>query len=97
MYVYVVLTGASADPREVAVSSDKSKLPTNKWLATQVTAAAALLTGWVTAEHWNKTLTTTAIGLVAQAIVSYVLPNSENPGGVPPKKATAPAQVGVTV
>ena len=55
MYVYVVLTGASADPREVAVSSDKSKLPTNKWLATQVTAAAALLTGWVTAEHWNKT------------------------------------------
>lgn len=81
------------------MSSNRSKLPTNKWMATQVTAAAALLTGWVTAEHWNKTLSTTAIGLVAQAIVSYVLPNSDNPGGVPAKKApgSAPAQVGVTV
>jgi hypothetical protein len=79
------------------MSSDKSKLPTNKWMATQVTAAAALLTGWVTAEHWNKTLSTTAIGLVAQAVVSYVLPNSENPGGVQAKKPAAPAQAGVTV
>ena len=72
----------------------KSKWPTNKWLATQVTAMAALLTGWVTAGEWNKTLSTTMIGLVAQAVVSYVLPNAESPGGVPAKKAS-PAQVGV--
>jgi hypothetical protein len=63
-------------------------------MATQVTALAALLTGWVTAGEWNKTLSTTMIGLVAQAIVSYVLPNAESPGGVPAKKSS-PAQVGV--
>jgi hypothetical protein len=74
------------------MSPDKSRVPTNKWLATQVTATAALLTGWVTAGEWNRTLTTTAIGLVAQAIVSYVLPNAESPGGVPPKKMAAPVE-----
>ena len=76
------------------MSPAKSRWPTNKWLATQVTASAALLTGWVTAGEWNKTLSTTMIGLVAQAIVSYMLPNAESPGGVPPKKASA-TQVGV--
>ena len=79
------------------MSPDKSRMPTNKWLATQVTATAALLTGWVTAEHWNKTLSTTAIGLAAQAIVSYVLPNAESPGGVPAKKGAAGSRVEVTV
>jgi hypothetical protein len=56
-------------------------------MATQVTAVVALLTGWVTAGEWNKTLTTTLIGLVGQAIVSYMLPNGDAPGGVPPKGA----------
>jgi hypothetical protein len=79
------------------MSADKSRMPTNKWMATQVTATAALLTGWVTAEHWNKTLSTTAIGLAAQAIVSYVLPNAESPGGVPAKKAATAAASRVEV
>jgi hypothetical protein len=52
-----------------------------------VTAVVALLTGWVTAGEWNKTLTTTLIGLVGQAIVSYMLPNGDSPGGVPAKGA----------
>jgi len=56
-------------------------------MATQVTAAVALLTGWVTAGEWNKTLSTTLIGLVGQAIVSYMLPNGDGPGGVPAKGA----------
>ena len=69
------------------MSAQKSRLPTNKWMATQVTAAVALLTGWVTAGEWNKTLSTTLIGLVGQAIVSYMLPNADGPGGVPAKGA----------
>jgi hypothetical protein len=56
-------------------------------MATQVTAVVALLTGWVTAGEWNKTLSTTLIGLVGQAIVSYMLPNGDAPGGVPVKGA----------
>jgi hypothetical protein len=70
----------------------KSRWPTNKWMATQVTATVALLTGWVTAGEWNKTLSTTLIGLAGQAIVSYMLPNSDGPGGVPARKV-APAQL----
>jgi hypothetical protein len=64
-------------------------------MATQVTAAVALLTGWVTAGEWNKTLSTTLIGLVGQAIVSYVLPNGDGPGGVPAKGAGLRVRRGV--
>ena len=94
-HIHGALTCAGADQREIAMSPARSKWPTNKWCATQVTGTAALLTGWVTAGEWNKTLSTTMIGLVAQAIVSYVLPNAESPGGVPAKKA-GPARVRVT-
>ena len=69
------------------MSAQKSRCPTNKWMATQVTAVAALLTAWVTAGGWNKTLSITLIGLVGQAIVSYILPNGDAPGGVPAKGA----------
>ena len=73
------------------MSAQKSRWPTNKWLATQVTALVALLTGWVTAGEWNKTLSITLIGLVGQAIVSYMLPNAELPGGVPARRRAAQA------
>jgi hypothetical protein len=69
--------------------AEKSHWPTNKWIATQVTATVALLTGWVTAGEWNKTLSATVIGLVGQAVVSYMLPNADGPGGVPARKSTA--------
>jgi hypothetical protein len=63
--------------------SNKSWIPTNKWFATQVTAIAALLVAWVNAGDWNKTLTIALIGLVSQAIVGYLVPNVNAPGGVP--------------
>jgi hypothetical protein len=74
--------------------NEKSRWPTNKWVATQVTATVALLTAWVTAGGWNETLSVGLIGLVGQALVSYMLPNADVPAGVPAKKA--PAQVGVS-
>jgi hypothetical protein len=36
----------------------------------------------VSAGHWSATL----IGIAGQAIVSYLLPNVDGPGGVPAKK-----------
>jgi hypothetical protein len=51
--------------------------PSRKWLATQVTAFAALLTAYVTAGSWNTTLSISLIGLATQAIVGYLLPNAE--------------------
>jgi hypothetical protein len=68
------------------MSAEKSRWPTNKWLATQVTATVALLTGWVSAGVWSKTLSASLIGLAGQAIVSYLLPNHDGPGGVVAKK-----------
>jgi hypothetical protein len=61
-------------------------LPSRKWLATQVTAVAALLTAYVTAGAWNTTLSISLIGLVTQAIVGYLLPNAD------PSTATQPQQ-----
>ncbi len=69
--------------------SQKSVIPTRKWIATQVTAVAALLTAWVTAGEWNETLSIALIGLIAQAVIGYLLPNAETPGGVPLKKEPA--------
>jgi hypothetical protein len=68
------------------MSAEKSRWPTNKWLATQVTATVALLTGWVSVGAWSKPLSATLIGLVGQAVVSYLLPNHEGPGGVAAKR-----------
>jgi hypothetical protein len=70
------------------MSVEKSRMPTNKWLATQITAIVALLTGWVNAGAWDRSFSAAAIGIVGQAVVSYLLPNHDAPGGVPLKKQT---------
>jgi hypothetical protein len=67
------------------VAQQKSGVPTRKWFATQMTALAALLIAWVNAGEWNKTLTVALIGLLSQAVVGYLVPNTNTPGGVPVK------------
>jgi hypothetical protein len=62
---------------------DPSALPTRKWVATQTTAIAALLVSWTTLGTWDASLTIAAIGIVAQAVVGYLVPNEPTPGGVP--------------
>lgn len=63
-------------------------------MATQVTALAALITAWLTTGEWNSTLSIALVGVVAQALVGYLLPNADTPGGVPAKNAAAPATSG---
>ncbi|MGH3390948.1 MAG: hypothetical protein ACRDOO_18940 [Actinomadura sp.] len=63
----------------------KSGWPTRKWWAMFITALAAFLTGWIQAGEFNKEMTIALIGLVAQALVTYLVPNSDTPGGVPVK------------
>jgi hypothetical protein len=65
-----------------ASSPLKSLLPTNKWIVTQITALAALLTAYVQVGAWNKELTIALIGLVSQALIGYIAPNASTPGGV---------------
>ncbi len=50
-------------------------MPTRKWMATQSTALATLAVSWVNAGTWNKPLSIAVIGVVSQAVVSYLIPN----------------------
>lgn len=69
--------------------------PSRKWLATQVTAVAAFLIAWVNQGAWDKTLTIALIGLISQALFSYLVPNAGRSSGsddsVAPKAASASA------
>jgi hypothetical protein len=73
------------------MAANKSWIPTNKWIVTQVTALTALVTAWVNLGHWDKALTTAAIGLAAQAAISWLTPNANAPGGVQPRAERAEA------
>ena len=80
------------------MTGSKSRLPTNKWFATQTTAVAALLIAFVNAGAWDKTLSIALIGLLSQAAIGYLVPNSDAPGGVPtrsePARTSTPAHAG---
>ena len=79
-------SSTEAVPQAPARPLRKSYWPTRKWLVTQVTALTALLIAWVTADAWDKTLTIALIGLISQAIIGYLVPNQNTPGGVPLQK-----------
>ncbi len=66
--------------------------PSRKWCVTQVTAAAAFLVAWVNAGEWNKTLLVALIGLLAQAVIGFLTPNSTGAAtpAVPVAGPTAP-------
>ena len=70
-------------------SSQKSPLPTRKWIAIQLTAIAGLVTAWLSVGEWNSTLTIALVGLLTQAAVGYLVPNADTPGGVPQTVAAA--------
>jgi len=66
--------------------TEKSHAPTRKWWAQQV----ALVAGWLVSliqAGWEVTpsIQIAAVGIVAAAIVSYLVPNESTPGGVPRK------------
>jgi hypothetical protein len=68
-------------------TTTKSGWPTRKWWAMFITALAAFLTAWINAGQFNKEILIALIGLVAQALVTYLVPNSDTLGGVPVKNS----------
>lgn len=68
-------------------TTNKSPWPTRKWWAMIVMAVAAFLTGWITAGEITKEMLIALVGLVAQALVTYLVPNSDTPGGIPVKRS----------
>lgn len=69
-----------------------SWIPSRKWLATQVTAIAALAVAWVNQGAWDKTLTIALIGVVSQALFSYLVPNADRPSGSSGSKGPVASQ-----
>ena len=65
--------------------AEKSLLPTNKWLAARVTAAAGIVILFITTDKWDDEEWIATVTLVAEALVSYLVPNKETAGGVPLK------------
>jgi hypothetical protein len=67
--------------------TDAAKVPTRKWIATQVTALTGFLTAWIVVGSWNQQLSLAAVTLLGQAIVGYLVPNLPTP----PADRDAPA------
>ena len=74
----------------------RSLRPTRKWISTQIIAATALVTTWIMNSAWDKALTIGTIGLISQADIGYLMPNSDTPGGVPLKKRECPSHLSLT-
>lgn len=70
----------------VIADAPKSLWPTKKWWAATVTGVGALATLWVQTGSWTVDVTIVAIGLGVQRVVSWLTPNDETIGGVPPRK-----------
>jgi hypothetical protein len=66
------------------MAATTSNAPTKKWWATQVTALSALGVMYVTTGSWDQEETIAAIGIATQAALSWLVPNDQTPGGVPP-------------
>jgi|tagenome__1003787_1003787.scaffolds.fasta_scaffold20832462_1 hypothetical protein len=64
-------------------ASTKSYWPTRKWWAATVIALGAIATLWVTKGELDKDVMLAAIGVIVQAITTYLVPNQDSPGGVP--------------
>jgi hypothetical protein len=62
-----------------------SWVPTRKWWAAQAVALAGIATSYVDS-GWDATETKLCIAVAVQAVVTYLLPNEDTPGGVPLKQ-----------
>jgi hypothetical protein len=62
----------------------KSLVPTNKWIAARVTALAGLIILFITTDTWDDEEWIALVTLVSEAIVSYLVSNTDAPGGVRP-------------
>jgi hypothetical protein len=77
-------------------TKDTSRMPTRKWLVTQTTAVAAVLVAWVNVGGWDKTISIAVIGLMSQAVASYLMPNEQVIGGVRPKPTSSTSSTSST-
>jgi hypothetical protein len=64
-------------------TAQKSWQPTRKWIAATITALGAIAVLWIQAGSFSMAVGIALVGAIVQALVTYVLPNDNTPGGVP--------------
>jgi hypothetical protein len=50
--------------------------PSRKWFVTQITAVTALVTMLLTTGSWDLEESLGLVGLISQALIAYVVPNT---------------------
>lgn len=78
-------TDVVAASPDASSSGTKTHRPTNKWVVAQVTAIGALVTMHLTTGGWDTEESVALVGLLVQALSTYLVPNADTPGGVPAK------------
>lgn len=66
----------------------RSLIPTRKWFATQVTALAGWAIALINVGVWTATVKIALVTIIAQALVGWLVPNDNTPGGVPVARAS---------
>ncbi len=62
---------------------EKSWRPTTKWWVAQIAGLGALATMHLTTGGWDTEESVFVVGLLVQALTTYLVPNADTPGGVP--------------
>lgn len=66
--------------------AEKSWMPTRKWIAAEIAAVGTFLVALIQNEwQLSSELQVVLVGLVVQAVTTYLLKNADTPGGVPVK------------
>src|SRR3712207_4720071 len=72
---------AYSRPTSGGTMPKKSLLPTNKWMAARVTAIAGVIILFITTDKWDDEEWIATVTLVAEALVSYLVPNAATENG----------------
>jgi hypothetical protein len=70
-----------------AGSGRRSNRPTRKWWAAQITGAGALALLWLATDGWDTEESVALVGLLVQALTTWLVPNADTAGGVPLRRA----------
>lgn len=65
------------DTTETTTSRKTSWVPTRKWIAGVITALAALFVNWINTGEFTKEIAIQLVGVLATAIVAYLIPNDQ--------------------
>lgn len=79
----------STEPPPTAGNPTRSWAPTRKWIAATITALGAVTVLWLQAGSMTVEVRIALVGVIVQAMVAYLVPNQDTPGGAPLKEKSS--------